>query len=68
MFYYCLGLYHYEYEWEDGMTTTDPDLLKLEALFNERLSGDYDCTTCGLRDCICDEGTMESMERDREGL
>jgi hypothetical protein len=48
------------------MTTTDPDLQKLEQLFNERLHGDYDCPTCGLRNCICDEETMEFMERERE--
>jgi hypothetical protein len=48
------------------MTTRDPDLLELERLFNKRLNDD--CPTCGLINCICDEGTMELMEREREGL
>lgn len=46
------------------MTTTDPDLQKLEDLFNQKFNDD--CPTCGLVNCICDEGTMELMERERE--
>lgn len=46
-----------------------PETEEFDRIFNERLKDsdeDYDCPSCGKRDCTCDEDTMELMERERE--